>query len=76
MFPSNFHFLRFAQKGNFQCVKFFLTDRQTEEQADRPTDGPTNLPIEAPFLELENFNCSFFCLSFIPQVVLQYLQLL
>ena len=43
---SNFHFLRFAQKGHFQGVKFFLTDGQT--------DGPTKLLIEAPFPELKN----------------------
>ena len=49
---SNFHFLRFAQKGHFQGVKFFLTDGQT----DRQTDGPTNLLIEAPFPELKNTN--------------------
>ena len=46
MTPSNFHFLRFAQKGHFQGVKFFLIDGQT--------DGPTNLLIEAPFPELKN----------------------
>ena len=54
---SNFHFLRFAQKGHFQCVKFFLTDgqtdRRTDRQTDRQTDGPTNLLIEAPFPELK-----------------------
>ena len=50
---SNFHFLRFAQKGHFQGVKFFLTDGQTDRQTDRQTDGPTNLLIEAPFPELK-----------------------
>ena len=54
---SNFHFLRFAQKGHFQGVKFFLTDGQTDRQTDGPTDrqtdGPTNLLIEAPFPELK-----------------------
>ena len=55
---SNFHFLRFAQKGHFQGVKFFLTDGQTDgptdRRTDRQTDGPTNLLIEAPFPELKN----------------------
>ena len=45
MFLSNFHFLRFAQKGRFQAVKFFLTGGQT----DRPTD----LFIEAPCRSLK-----------------------
>ena len=53
MFLSNFHFLRFAQKGHFQGVNFFLTDGQTDRQTDRQTDGPTKLLIEAPFPELK-----------------------
>ena len=41
---SNFHFLRFAQKGHFQGVKFFLTDGQTDRPTNRPTDRPTDKP--------------------------------
>ena len=51
MILSNFHFLRFAQKGHFQAVKFVLTFFWTDQQTDRLT----NLVLEAPFRSLKNF---------------------
>ena len=56
MILSIFRFLRYAQKGHFQAVKFsfdmFLTDR------------PTNLVLEAPFRSLEIILLIFkLCLS-------------
>ena len=52
MILSNFCFLRFAQKGHFQAVNFFLTFFLT----DRQTDRPTNLVLEAPFRSLKSAN--------------------
>ena len=40
MILSNFHFLKFSQKGQFQAVKLFLTF------FDRPTNRPTDRPID------------------------------